>query len=146
MSHRSWQSRESVGVQTDAVPTPVDEYVAPAAAAPYAATASPVPVTVAPPDPVIEHATLAPVDVDWRRERTSAENEETESESQLPSLLWPTSDCGPPRDRVRLVPGREGLREKRFVQSERVADEGHQRAVGRHSQMECCEREAEGLG
>ena len=44
MSHPSWQSRESVDVQTGAVPTPVDEYVAPAAA-PYAATASPIPVT-----------------------------------------------------------------------------------------------------
>ena len=28
MSHHSWQSRESVGVQTDAVPTAVDEVVA----------------------------------------------------------------------------------------------------------------------
>ena len=36
--HHSWQSRESVGVQTDAAPTLVDEYVAPAAA-PCAATA-----------------------------------------------------------------------------------------------------------
>ena len=36
MSHHSWQSRKSVGVQTDA--NPVDEYVAPAPA-PYAATA-----------------------------------------------------------------------------------------------------------
>ena len=44
MSHHSWQSRESVGMQTDAVPTPVDEFVAPAAA-PYAATTSPIPAT-----------------------------------------------------------------------------------------------------
>ena len=44
MSHHSRQSRESVSVQTDAVPTLVDEYVAPAAAS-CAATASLIPVT-----------------------------------------------------------------------------------------------------
>ena len=38
MSHDSWQSRESVGVQTDGAPTLVDKYVA-FAAAPYAASA-----------------------------------------------------------------------------------------------------------
>ena len=32
VSHHSFQYRASVGVQTDAVPTPVDEFVAPAAA------------------------------------------------------------------------------------------------------------------
>ena len=53
MGHHSWQSQTSVGAQTDAVQTPVDEYVAPAAA-PYAATASPFPVT--------EYATPALVD------------------------------------------------------------------------------------
>ena len=42
VSHHSWQNRESVGVQTDAVPTLVDEHVAPAA---HAATASLIPVT-----------------------------------------------------------------------------------------------------
>ena len=69
MSHHSWQSRESVGVQTDAVPTAVDEVVA-LAAAPYAATASLVAVTeyVTPalvetfsaPSPVTEDVAPAP--------------------------------------------------------------------------------------
>ena len=61
MSHHSWQSRESVGVQTDAVPTLVDEFVARAAAC-YAATASPVTVTedVAS-SPAVTHAAPAPV-------------------------------------------------------------------------------------
>ena len=36
--HHSWQYGASVGVQIDAAPSPVDEYVAPAAA-PFAATA-----------------------------------------------------------------------------------------------------------
>ena len=53
MSHHSWQYRASIGVQTDEMTTPLDEYVAPAAA-PYAATASPI--------PVIEYATPALVD------------------------------------------------------------------------------------
>ena len=77
MSHHSWQSRESVGVQTDAAPTPVDEYVAPAAA-PYAATADitqlllpPIPEKFVAPVPadtytavshMTEYVTPAPVD------------------------------------------------------------------------------------
>ena len=48
MSHHSWQHRASVGIQTD---EDVTEYVT-LAAAPYAATASPISVT--------EYATLAP--------------------------------------------------------------------------------------
>ena len=67
MSHHSWQSRESVGVQTDAAPTPVVEYVAPAGA-PCAVTADitqlmepPIPdKLVAPVSP--EYVTPAPVD------------------------------------------------------------------------------------
>ena len=61
MSHHSWQSRESVGVQTDAVTTPVDEYIPPAAA-PYAATASPIPVTEdVTPAPAVTYAAPAPM-------------------------------------------------------------------------------------
>ena len=66
ISNHGFQYRPSVGVQTDAVPTPVDEFVAPAAS-PYAAAASPITVTedVAPaPAPLIENvAPATPVTV-----------------------------------------------------------------------------------
>ena len=58
MSHHSWQHRASVGIQTD---EDVTEYVT-LAAAPYAATASPIPGTeYATLAPTISYATPAPV-------------------------------------------------------------------------------------
>ena len=77
MSHHSWQSQESVGVRTDAAPTPIDEYFAPADA-PCAATADitqflepPIPDKFVAPVPadtctaqshMTEYVTPAPVD------------------------------------------------------------------------------------